>query len=118
MTRYLRSALSLFESGTASERLCQFLLVYTRSLWSLWRPNRPETTGFRVSTRAFRAQTVQPTTGGERGQALVEEALLLGLIGIVAMGALAAMGVSLADVFGDVAGHLSPLDPQSAPRGR
>lgn len=55
---------------------------------------------------------------GEHGQALMEEALILVLIGVIAIGALTSMQGSIADTFGQVAGSLSLMDTEDAPTGR
>jgi pilus assembly protein Flp/PilA len=45
----------------------------------------------------------------EEGQGLVEYALILVLISIVAIGALAAIGTGVTDVLQTVANHLNPV---------
>jgi pilus assembly protein Flp/PilA len=45
----------------------------------------------------------------EEGQGLVEYALILVLISIVAIGALAAIGTSVTNVLQTVANHLNPV---------
>jgi pilus assembly protein Flp/PilA len=46
---------------------------------------------------------------GEEGQGLVEYALILVLVSIVAIGALAAIGTNVTSVLQTVANHLNPV---------
>ena len=52
---------------------------------------------------------VKALRDGEEGQGLVEYALILVLVSIVAIGALAAIGTSVTNVLQTVANHLNPV---------
>jgi len=54
-------------------------------------------------------QKVKALRDGEEGQGLVEYALILVLVSIVAIGALAAIGTNVTDVLQTVANHLNPV---------
>jgi pilus assembly protein Flp/PilA len=55
------------------------------------------------------SQAVKTLLQREEGQGLVEYALILVLISIVAIGALAAIGTNVANVLQTVANHLNPV---------
>jgi pilus assembly protein Flp/PilA len=55
------------------------------------------------------SQAVKTLLQREEGQGLVEYALILVLISIVAIGALAAIGTSVTNVLQTVANHLNPV---------
>ena len=55
------------------------------------------------------SQAVKTLLQREEGQGLVEYALILVLISIVAIGALAAIGTSVQGVLQTVANHLNPV---------
>ncbi len=52
---------------------------------------------------------VKALRDGEEGQGLVEYALILVLVSIVAIGALAAIGTNVTNVLQTVANHLNPV---------
>ena len=52
---------------------------------------------------------VKALRDGEEGQGLVEYALILVLVSIVAIGALAAIGTNVSNVLQTVANHLNPV---------
>ena len=54
-------------------------------------------------------QKVKALRGGEEGQGMVEYALILVLVSIVAIGALAAIGTNVTNVLQTVANHLNPV---------
>jgi pilus assembly protein Flp/PilA len=54
-------------------------------------------------------QKVKALRDGEEGQGLVEYALILVLVSIVAIGALAAIGTNVTNVLQTVANHLNPV---------
>jgi hypothetical protein len=63
--------------------------------------------------------TTRAAHRGEQGQALAEEALILVLIGVVAMGALAALGVNIADALVEPTRALTRLGTETPdPRNR
>jgi pilus assembly protein Flp/PilA len=54
-------------------------------------------------------QKVKALRDGEEGQGLVEYALILVLVSVVAIGALAAIGTNVSNVLQTVANHLNPV---------
>ena len=54
-------------------------------------------------------QKVKALRDGEEGQGLVEYALILVLVSVVAIGALAAIGTNVSNVLQAVANHLNPV---------
>ena len=54
-------------------------------------------------------QKVKALRDGEEGQGLVEYALILVLVSVVAIGALAAIGTNVTNVLQTVANHLNPV---------
>ena len=54
-------------------------------------------------------QKVKALRDGEEGQGLVEYALILVLVSVVAIGALAAIGTTVSNVLQAVANHLNPV---------
>ena len=57
------------------------------------------------------SQAVKTFWNREEGQGLVEYALILVLVSIVAIGALAAVGTNVTTVLQTVANHLNPVAP-------
>ncbi len=57
-------------------------------------------------------QSVRRLFRSEKGQGLVEYALILGLIAVAAVVALQAMGVSVTDMFADIVGKLGGTVPE------
>jgi pilus assembly protein Flp/PilA len=55
------------------------------------------------------SQAVKTLLQREEGQGLVEYALILVLVSIVAIGALAAIGTNVSNVLQTVANHLNPV---------
>jgi pilus assembly protein Flp/PilA len=53
--------------------------------------------------------TIKALSHREEGQGLVEYALILVLVSVVAIGALAAIGTSVTDVLQTVSNHLNPV---------
>lgn len=119
MTRRLRLAVSTSWARAASGRLSQTLFRYAEFVQSrpcAWPGVRYKSVESQPSTGAL--PTVRVTAGGELGQALAEEALLLVLVGIVAVGALVALQGSISDTLGSVAGSLGWLAPDEARSGK
>jgi pilus assembly protein Flp/PilA len=54
-------------------------------------------------------QKVKALPGGEEGQGMVEYALILVLVSIIAIAALTAIGTNVANVLQTVANHLNPV---------
>ena len=54
-------------------------------------------------------QKVKALRDSEEGQGLVEYALILVLVSVVAIGALAAIGTNVSNVLQTVANHLNPV---------
>lgn len=65
------------------------------------------------ATRAYRllSSSALLRAGDERGQALVEEGLILALIALLGVGTLTVLGSHVSDAIGSVSASLGALDP-------
>lgn len=80
--------------------------------------NRRDATG--LQSRAYRLlwPSLKLRAGEEKGQALVEEALILALIAIVGIGALTVLQSHVADAIGSVSASLGSFDPVARRNGQ
>ncbi len=119
MTRLGRQALPDSSTRAARGRLSHAFvrgIAFATRLFSQRAAHPRDAVGPGNSTHGSLAGVLKLILGAEKGQALVEEVLILALIAVVGVGALVALGGQVGDTIGSVASSFGVLE-SSANRG-